>query len=87
MSRMFYYRHGGKTHGPVSVRELQEMARDGRLDKADRVKADDKDKPYVAGTVKAEEDDYRRIDLRTPRSTRSHASTWNSLQRTSVGPG
>ncbi len=52
MSRKFYYRRGDKTQGPVSVQELQEMARDGRLDKADRVKADDKDKWYVAGTVK-----------------------------------
>ncbi len=52
MSRKFFYRHGDETHGPVSVQKLRQMANDGTLKKADRIKPDHEDKWYVAGTVK-----------------------------------
>lgn len=52
MMQKWYYSTGGATNGPVTVAELKELARSGRLAPTDMVRRDDMDKWHPAAKVK-----------------------------------
>lgn len=52
MSRTYYLRRGSKVRGPVTTRQIREMATSGTLQKTDQVRVADQDKWYMASEVK-----------------------------------
>ena len=52
MSRTFYLRRGNKVRGPVTTRQIREMATSGTLHKTDQIRVADQEKWYMAGAVK-----------------------------------